>query len=168
MNKTRVQHSDIARLREFGLKVLARYGALSAEQEQGARAGLAEMQLARSGSELLAEGTPLNRAQILLEGWGVRQRTLADGRRQIFSFVLPGDIFGICARPHGEAAFATVALTPATVAPLPFLDEAMRRSPPGVVCRIAQDALSLEESLLIGQVVRLGRQSAYERLISLL
>jgi len=168
MNKTRVQHSDIARLREFGLKVLGRHGALSAEEEQGARAGLGEMQLARSGSELLAEGTPLNRAQILLDGWGVRQRTLADGRRQIFSFMLPGDIFGICARPDGEASFATVALTPATVAPLPFMDEVIRKSPPGAVGQVAQEALALEESLLISQVVRLGRQSAYERLISLL
>ena len=168
MSKTRVQQSDIPRLREFGLKVLSRHGALSAEEEQGARAGLAEMQLARSGSELLAEGAPLNRAQILLDGWAVRQRTLTDGRRQIFSFLLPGDIFGICARPHGEAYFATVALTPATVAPLPFLDEAMRKSPQGALALMAQDALSLEESLLISQVVRLGRQSAYERLISLL
>jgi CRP-like cAMP-binding protein len=167
MNKTRVQPGDIPRLRDFGIKVLNRHGALSPEEEQLARAGLAEMQITRTGGELMAEGAPLNQAQILLDGWAVRQRTLSDGRRQIFSFLVPGDIFGLCARPNGEATCTTVALVPSVVAPLPFLDHALQ-NPGGTPGRAALDVLALEESLLIGQVVRLGRQSAYERLISLL
>jgi CRP-like cAMP-binding protein len=126
------------------------------------------MQITGSGGELLTEGERLNRAQILLEGWAVRQRVLSDGRRQIFAFVLPGDIFGICARPDGEVLCATVALTSVITAPLPMLDDALQHAPASARGRIVREMLSLEESLLINQVVRLGRQSAHERLINLL
>jgi CRP-like cAMP-binding protein len=126
------------------------------------------MQMAGSGAELLAEGVRLNRAQILLEGWAVRQRVLSDGRRQIFSFLLPGDIFGICARPDGTALYTTVALTAAVTSPLAMLDDALQRAPLSTSGRIVREMLSLEESLLVNQVVRLGRQSAHERLINLM
>jgi CRP-like cAMP-binding protein len=161
-----VHQGNIGRLRDFGLKVLTARGALSVEEEQSARADLAEMQTAGSGIELMAEGAGLNHAQILLDGWAVRQRVLSDGRRQIFSFLVPGDIFGLCARPHCEAAYAIVALSSVTVAPLPLLNDALNTS--GTAGRIVRDVLALEESLLVSQVVRLGRQSAYERVIGLL
>ena len=160
--------ANAGRMRDFGLMVLSRRGSLSEAEMQAARAGLAEMQVVHSSTELLSEGTRLNRAQMLLEGWAVRQRVLSDGRRQIFSFLVPGDIFGISARPQGEAASTIVTLGPATVAPLPFLNDALERAPASAAGTTAQAMLSLEESLLVSQVVRLGRQSAYERLISLL
>jgi CRP-like cAMP-binding protein len=138
------------------------------EEERAARTALSEMQTAASGGELMAEGARLNRAQILLEGWAVRQRVLSDGRRQIFSFLLPGDIFGICARPDGEALYTTVALTPVVIAPLAMLDDALQRAPASASGRIVREMLSLEEALLVNEVVRLGRQSAHERLINLL
>jgi CRP-like cAMP-binding protein len=168
MNRVRLQQSDIARLRDFGLRTLSRRGPLAQDEERAARAGLGEMQTAGSGGELLAEGTRLNHAQILLEGWAVRQRVLSDGRRQIFSFLLPGDIFGICPRSDGEALHATVALTSVVTAPLAMLDDALQRAPSSASGRIVREMLSLEESLLVNQVVRLGRQSAHERLINLL
>jgi CRP-like cAMP-binding protein len=168
MNRARLQQSDISRLRDFGLRALSRRGPLAQQEEQAVRAGLMEMQAASNGSELLAEGTRLNRAQILLEGWAIRQRVLSDGRRQIFSFLLPGDIFGICPRSDGEALHATVALTPTVTAPLAILDDALQRAATSACGRIVREMLSLEEALLVNQVVRLGRQSAQERLINLL
>ena len=168
MMRARLQQTDITRLRDFGLRTLSRRGPLTQEEERAARAGLGEIQTTGSGGELLAEGTRLNRAHILLEGWAVRQRVLSDGRRQIFSFLLPGDIFGICARPGGEALYATVALTPVATASLAMLDDALQRAPSSASGRIVREMLSLEESLLVNQVVRLGRQSAHERLINLL
>ena len=168
MIRARLQQSDLARLRDFGLRGLSRRGPLAPDEEQAARSGLGEMQVTGSGGELLAEGARLNRAQILLEGWAVRQRVLSDGRRQIFSFLLPGDIFGICARPGGQALYTTVALTSVVTAPLVMLDDALQRAPSSAGGRIVREMLSLEESLLVNQVVRLGRQSAHERLINLL
>jgi CRP-like cAMP-binding protein len=168
MTRARLQQADIARLKDFGLRALSRRGHLNQEEEKAARAGLSEMQAAGNGAELQAEGTRLDRAQILLDGWAVRQRVLRDGRRQIFSFLVPGDIFGICARPDGEALHATVALTPTVTAPLAMLDGALQRGATSACGRIVREMLSLEETLLVNQVVRLGRQSAQERLINLL
>jgi len=159
---------DLNRLRDFGLRVLARCGALEEEEERLARAALADMQCHSAGYELIAEGEPLNRSSLLLEGWAVRQRVLSDGRRQIFSFVLPGDGLGLCARSDGVALQSTLALTPVTVAPMPLLNQRLQAGPKTALSEAAWDMVSLEESFLTNQVLRLGRQSAYERLIHLL
>ena len=168
MMKTRPAIGELNRLRDFGLRVLACRGALEDEEEKSARAGLAEMQAFPAGHELVREGQPLNRPCLLLEGWAVRQRVLSDGRRQIFSFVLPGDAVGLCARADGIAIQSTLALTPIVVAPMPILNKRLQSGPNNALAEAAWDMLSLDESFLVNQVVRLGRQSAYERLIHLL
>jgi len=166
--KTKPIPAELTRLRDFGLRGLSRCGALEEEEERSVRAALADMQSYPAGHELIAEGQPLNRSALLLEGWAVRQRVLSDGRRQIYSFVLPGDGLGLCARPDGVAIQSTVALTPVTVAPMPLLNQRLHAGPKNNLCEAAWDMLSLEESFLVNQVMRLGRQSAYERLVHLL
>ena len=168
MIKAKPASAEMNRLRDFGLRALSRHGALAEEEERLARAALADMQSLAPGSELIAEGEALNRPSLLLEGWAVRQRVLSDGRRQIFSFVLPGDGLGLCARPDGISLHATLALTPVTVAPMPMLNHGLQGGPKRPLSETAWDMLSLEESFLVNQVMRLGRQSAYERLIHLL
>jgi CRP-like cAMP-binding protein len=117
---------------------------------------------------LLTEGQPLNRSCLLLDGWAVRQRVLSDGRRQIFSFLLPGDGFGLCACPTGVALQNVLALTPVTFAPMPLLNQRLHASAQGGLSQTAWDMVCLEETFMTNQVMRLGRQSAYERLIHLL
>jgi len=168
MIKTKPIPSEFNRLRDFGLRVLARGGALTDEEDRTARAALGEMQGAAAGYELIVEGQPLNRSCLLLEGWAVRQRMLSDGRRQIFTFVLPGDGIGLCARPDGVALQTTLALTPVTFAPMPLLNQRLQGQARTGLNDVAWDMLSLEEGFLTNQVMRLGRQSAYERLIHLL
>lgn len=168
MIKTKPALAELNRLRDFGLRALSRWGALDEEEDRAARSALAEMQTFPAGHELIAEGEPLNRPCLLLEGWAVRQRVLSDGRRQIFSFVLPGDGLGLCARPDGVALQNTLALTPVTVATMPLLNARLHSGTKSVLTQAAWDMISLEESFLANQVVRLGRQSAYERLIHML
>ena len=45
--------------------------------------------------ELMAEGELIRERRALLSGWALRQRILSDGRRQILSFLLPGDLVGV-------------------------------------------------------------------------
>jgi len=160
--------TDLNRLRDFGLRSLTRCGVLEADEERTARAALAEAHFQPADHELIAEGDPLNRPFLLLEGWAVRQRVLSDGRRQIFSFILPGDGFGFCPRQDGISLSSTVALTPVATARMPLLSDALHRKPSSALTRAAWNMLSLEESCLVNETVRLGRQSAYERLIHLL
>src|SRR3954469_7965789 len=63
-----------------------------------------------SGEELAAEGGLSGRPRFILSGWACRQRVLPDGRRQIFSFLLPGDGLGLSRRPALELS-TTAALT---------------------------------------------------------
>ena len=168
MIKTKPAPAELNRLRDFGLRGLARRGALADEEDRAVRAALAEMQSTVAGHELIAEGQPLNRPCLLLEGWAVRQRVLSDGRRQIYTFLLPGDGIGLCARPDGVALQNTLALTPVTFAHVPLLNQRLQAQAKTGLSEVAWDMLSLEEAFLTNQVMRLGRQSAYERLIHLL
>ena len=54
------------------------------------------------GTTVLREGSPSEQLFTLLEGWAFRYKTLEDGRRQITSFVLPGDLVGIQCSMQGE------------------------------------------------------------------
>ena len=167
MMKTKPVPTELNRLRDFGLRVLARSGPLADDEERTARSALSEMQSVPAGHELITEGQPLNRPCLLLEGWAVRQRVLSDGRRQIFSFLLPGDGFGLCACPNGVALQNVLALTPVTLAPMPLLNQRLHAQTSNL-SQTAWDMICLEETYLANQVMRLGRQSAYERLIHLL
>ncbi len=119
--------------------------------------------------ELCQEGrVPVPR--ILLSGWACRQRMLGDGRRQIISFLLPGDPCSLLERPAVASHCAVVALTTVTVVEAKALETALTANStvyPGLALAIRlqtiQDALLLQD-----QVVRLGRQTAYERMVHLL
>lgn len=130
-----------------------------------------------AGAELCAAGVAGLRPRFLVQGWACRLRVLPDGRCQIFNLVLPGDLIGSCLRPHQPAAAATVALTrveTASAAGFAALLGAAAPQPgvpaasPSLASRpsLAAACAALErqgEALLLDQITRLGRQSAYER-----
>ena len=159
---------DAARSRDFALRGLARRAPLGVEDEQLLRRALSEPELLPAGSELIGEGALLERPCLILEGWAARQRILSDGRRQIFSFVLPGDAIGLCARPDGRALCGVVALTAVIVAPVAPLGMALKGGGTPALTHLAGAMLALEESSMLKQIVRLGSQSAHERLANLL
>jgi CRP-like cAMP-binding protein len=114
------------------------------------------------GDELIGEGATLVKPRFILSGWACRQRVLADGRRQIFNFLLPGDSIGI-ACPSGPQLSSVAALTALEVADAqPAVDAVSRGEAPGLARAFAA-AGPLEHGLLIDHMVRLGRQTAYER-----
>src|SRR5262249_11115483 len=103
--------ADTPRYAALAVRALQRYGSLSGTDETHIREAVADAEVRAAGSELIAEGEPLDRARIVLAGWAARVRMLSDGRRQILSFLLPGDTYGIAARPCGFAPCAISALT---------------------------------------------------------
>ncbi|HWA04665.1 MAG TPA: Crp/Fnr family transcriptional regulator [Rhizomicrobium sp.] len=150
------------------VRSLSRFGGLSEVEETLVRAATAQSHAAPPGTELVAEGWPLDKARILLSGWAARVRFLSDGRRQILSFLVPGDVFGTAARPGALAPWSTVALTAVTTAQLPLLDEASD-APAGLagLGSILWQMMQRDEERLVNQIVRIGRQSAYERVAHL-
>ena len=113
----------------------------------------------QAGTELIREGEALNSPRLLMAGWACRFRTLPDGRRQIFEFILPGDIYGLCLRPQA------IALTPVVIADAGRLSEAVTTGSenyPGLT-QACYATASLDEAYLLNQLMRVGRQTAYER-----
>lgn len=112
----------------------------------------------RARRELLREGEPIRERRALLSGWACRQRILSDGRRQILSFLLPGDLIGICQHTNPIASTTVLAITEVVMCPAPAaeagsnLSEAYARS------------AALEELYFLAHITRLGRLNAYERL----
>lgn len=111
--------------------------------------------------ELLSEGRRIISPLLVLDGWAARMRLVPDGRRQLISFILPGEIVGNCGFEAPVATSTVVALTQVTVCQLP------RSGSPHLerACAISR---ALDETYLMAQVVRLGRLNAAERLIDLL
>jgi CRP-like cAMP-binding protein len=111
-------------------------------------------------TELQREGAPVRERLLILRGWAARTRVLEDGRRQIMSFLLPGDLIGNCHHESPLAVAAAVSLTHVEACP----------APEGVAGLGEAYLLSsaLEEAYLLAQITRLGRLNAEERLVDLL
>ncbi len=82
-------------------------------------------------TELAAEGDLLNSALIILTGWACRYRQFADGRQQIISILLPGDLCEPAIPRQSRCGHALASLTPVTLAQIPMLSlrDVMARSP---------------------------------------
>jgi CRP-like cAMP-binding protein len=153
---------------EVVVRRLQNLSPLSAEATALIRS-LDDAQAHAAGAELNGERAPLPRPRFLLTGWAARMRWLSDGRRQIMGFILPGEAIGLCLRAHPLALASTVALTPLTTIDAGPVLKAMHQpdTAPGLA-EALRVASSMDEALLLDQVVRLGRQTAYERICHLL
>ena len=120
-------------------------------------------------SELNPEGVVMP-PRILVAGWACRQRLLADGRRQIVSFVLPGDLLDPTLRPRLPSPCAAVALTAAaTVDAAPLVRQAERADAANSgIAQAIRLMCGSDVMLLRDHIMRLGRQTAYERMLHLL
>lgn len=109
-------------------------------------------------SELLTEGEPIAAPLLIVEGWAARMRLLSDGRRQFLSFLLPGELIGLCGHERPLALSTVVAITALRTcrAPSATLSPALGR-----VYAVSQ---AFEEAHLLAQITRLGRLDALERL----
>ena len=109
--------------------------------------------------EIIAEGAPIGERRAILSGWACRQRILSDGRRQILSFLLPGDLIGLCRQREPVASTTIMAVTEVVTCILPDAG----REGGGLAAAYALSA-ALEEHYFLAQITRLGRLSAPERL----
>jgi CRP-like cAMP-binding protein len=122
------------------------------------------------GQEIVPQGGPIRRARLVLDGWACRLRTLADGRRQIIGFLIPGDMIGLSHKPGPLELCATVALTRTQCLDATPLKDAIAREAarwPGLAAALRRGARA-EEGQLLDHITRLGRQTAYERVAHLL
>jgi CRP/FNR family transcriptional regulator len=111
---------------------------------------------------VLREGSPSEQLYTLLEGWAFRYKTLEDGRRQITSFVLPGDLVGIQSSMQGEMDHSVDTLTAAVLCTFPRdrVWEIFKHCP-----SLAFDVTWLaatQEMILNENLLSIGRRNALE------
>ena len=126
------------------------------------RAEVARSRVVGRGGTLVSEGNPIKQRLLILEGWAGRVRMFEDGRLQIMSFLLPGDLIGNCAHSRPLAVSTIAALTKVRfcAAPPSHLSAALAES-----YAVSQ---AMDEAHLLAHIARLGRLSAEERLTDLL
>ena len=115
------------------------------------------------GETLVHEGMPANSAYVLSSGWAIRFNALSDGRRQVLSILLPGDLIGLEGHVLAEATASVLTLTACTVSEFrsTALVEMLLRQP-----RLATTLLWMtarDEAFLGERLLSVGRQTAFER-----
>lgn len=116
----------------------------------------------RARQELLHEGQEIVTAMLLMRGWAARTRCLEDGRRQIINFLQPGDLIGYSDLPRPLASSTVVALSDVLWCPAPDAHASTS------LARAYSVSRAIDEAHLLGQITRLGRLSADERIQDLL
>lgn len=120
------------------------------------------------GADYVVEGDGRKTTFIVIEGWSIRYTMLSDGRRQILSYALPGDIIGLHINFNAQATYSAAALTSlklAVVDPRRIL-EISQKFP--ILASGLSWCTAREFAILGDQAVRLGRLPAKARLAHLL
>jgi len=106
--------------------------------------------------------------RLVVAGWACRYRLLADKRRQILGFVLPGDFVGRAPLPGLPSPYAVAALAELrTVSAQPLVEAAANPAYAGLA-RAVRLTAHLDDMMLFNQLVRLGQQTARERVAHLI
>lgn len=119
-------------------------------------------------TDILAAGSPSGAVHVLVEGWACKYRLMADGRRQIVSFQLAGEICDLDRLIDNSPSVGVTALADCKVATLgvDWLTEA-RRCRPGIREWLWQ-LLTREHAAMTEQIVALGRRTSRQRVAYLL
>jgi CRP-like cAMP-binding protein len=116
------------------------------------------------------EDAPCPGLHLIVSGWACKMRPVADGQRQIFSFLLPGDFIGSFQRRSDFAFYRTVALTRLETLDVSDLLTTTASGAPALAA-IVKAGQSLEDhglGLIFDHMVRLGARDAYGGLADLL
>jgi CRP-like cAMP-binding protein len=121
----------------------------------------------RAGRELVRQGERAP-ACFIVKGWACRQRLLADGRRQIFEFLVAGDpvAFGAGAPVLDASVVALTAVETLEASAVLAAGEDAEAHP--ALARALTVLPLVTQARMLDHVLRLGQLSAYERLIHLL
>lgn len=120
------------------------------------------------GHDLFRQGEPCDAIYNLVDGWMFRYSLLADGRRQILDFALPGAVLGFHSGAEAAMGYGAQALTDAVVCVIPQKAlHPLSRQHPEIGLRLAS-LISQERNLSFAHLTSIGRQSARERVAHLI
>ncbi len=147
---------------------LARFIDLTVQERMCLAEVQSELVPVRAGADVIRAGQTYRCVYVLSQGLAIRYKVLHDGRRQVLSLLLPGDLIGLPGCMFESSLYSISGLTDVVVCPLSFdaMFELFRRQP-----RLGAAMFWIaghEAALFAERLVGVGRQSAYERVGRLL
>jgi CRP-like cAMP-binding protein len=119
-------------------------------------------------TDLIRIDDPITDAVVLLEGWALRYRYLPDGRRQILTFAVPGDVVGLEGSLLRSADYTFSTITECRVAYFAHTDwPELLIDQPRLAAAILWVSFT-EQAMFLERLVSLGRRTARERVGHLL
>lgn len=120
-----------------------------------------------AGAEFIHPEQPDAELYTLFSGWAYRYKELEDGRRQILTIALPGDLIGLQASLMDRALYGAIALTDVELCVLPRRKLlSVFETHPEVAYEVTWLGAK-EESLVDENLLTVGRRSAAERIAAL-
>lgn len=121
----------------------------------------------KAGDDLISEGDEPRTIYLMIDGWAYRYKILDDGRRQILSFFVPGDLCDLHVYILDQMDHSIAALTPVKYASItPSELEQLCDNHPRVVRSLWWESL-VSASIQREWLVSAGQRTAYEALAHL-
>jgi len=141
-------------------------GALSRDSGHDRIAGLHRMIAARHN--IYRAGEPNEGVAVICDGWAVRFQQLPNGRRQILSVIMPGDLISAGAAFARQFAFSVQAVTSLRYRIFPFADVRARLHDDPALFDVWMALAAAEHRDADRRLVDLGQRTALERIASLI
>jgi len=146
------------------LRRLERFTRLSGDEAAVARDLTQRTRLVPAHSDIVREGESPGDVRLIVSGWACRYRMLEDGRRQIISLLLPGDLSDIHAAAFARMDHSIGALTDVHLAEIPHdrIEQAMLARP--TIRRALRLDMLAKAAIQREWTVSLGQRTAFERI----
>lgn len=149
------------------IRKLESVATLTDEERQAIESLPARTRVLKPGQDIAQDGDRASQCCLILEGWACRYKLVGEGRRQIFSFHVAGDIPDLQSLhiPLMDHSLAT--LTEATVVLIPHEDlRDLTARFPGIAAVLWRDTL-VDAAIFREWMVCMGRRSAFEHIAHL-
>jgi CRP-like cAMP-binding protein len=149
------------------IRKLESIATLAPEERQAIQSLPVKTRVLQPRQDIVRDGDKPSQCCVLLSGWACRYKIIGEGRRQIFSFHIPGDIPDLQSLHIHTMDHSLCTLTEATVAFIPH--ESMRDLTarfPGVAAILWRDTL-IDAAIFREWMIGMGRRSAFERIAHL-
>lgn len=149
------------------IRKLEHFTRLSGEDKQALEGLAQKVRVVAAHQDIIREGERPDYVKLILEGWACRYKQLEDGRRQIISFFVPGDLCDEHVYVLRKMDHSIASLTPLRFAQIPreaLLDVTDRH--PRITRALWWDAL-VKAAIQREWTVNLGQRSAMERMAHL-
>ena len=121
-----------------------------------------------SRQNIYRAGEPTEGVLVICDGWAVRFIQLPNGKRQILSVLLPGDLVSATSVLEGQLAFSIQAVTDVRYCYFPFADVRARIRDNPALFEVWLRLTAAEQRHADKRLVDLGQRTAQERIAALI